>query len=788
MKTKMMVAALGFAALQMAPVTAQMIDLDGGPMGIERVAMCVGSPIPYLSEQAKDGVPNWVQIDLGAMFPVEAVKLYPYFYDTGDIGPHTHNFPSRFRIEASADESFANPYLVTDQTASDFIGYPLEVKTYRPAQSVQARYVRLTVLKPDIFELWRLEVISGGKDVAEGKTLADSHHGDLGKHVLLRAPRPEGETVWFDRPEQVTAPETWKPVQAPLRTPQGGVTIGGVFKQTFDRNIRYLLSSFSVHDMAYTFLQRSGLDEGNFEGPRSWFSTGLGGAIAGRFLMGAGNTLRWENDDELRLRMNELIDYIEVCATPEGFIYGYPERTVLHGQNHAYARGWLSQGLVEAGIAGNPKAWPLLRRGGDWFNRSPYLPEMMFRIPIGNQGMVANSRTYLNTNIGVPEDIQVLQRYFQLNSWLDQLIARDPSAIWQYQYERVHSYLIIVLNAYMDMYMATGEPRYLDAMHGAWDIFREHFMHAGGSISVIESYKFPPQQFPPKSYHLRMSTGELCGNVFWAVFNEQLRVLYPDDGEKYVAEIEKSIYNVGIANQNTDNGFIRYHARLIGTKENGGCGGTCCEGQGTRFYGMLPEFIYKLTDDGLYVDLYNESEITWEQDGRKLSLHQHTSFPGSPDVKLHFELGEPVKSKIRVRVPSWAVSNMNILVNGKKVASGKPGTYVALHRTWKDKDVISFTLPMGFRLTKYAGITGDFKDKEAYALEYGPLLMGLSGEAVKNGILQLPFAAGELTAKLKPVAGKPAHFAIEGESRALEYIPYHEIHREAFTCYPFFAE
>ncbi|MDR0384984.1 MAG: discoidin domain-containing protein, partial [Prevotellaceae bacterium] len=204
MRTKMIVAALGFAALQTAPVMAQVANLDGGPMGIERVAMSVGSPIPYLSEQATDGVPNWVQIDLGAAFPVEAVKLYPFFQDTGDRGPHSHNFPSRFRIEASADESFASPYTVMDQTASDFIGYPLEIKTYRLTRPVQARYVRLTVFKPDVFELWRFEVISGGRDVAEGKTLADSNKGNLGNHVLLRAPRPEGETVWFDRPEQVT--------------------------------------------------------------------------------------------------------------------------------------------------------------------------------------------------------------------------------------------------------------------------------------------------------------------------------------------------------------------------------------------------------------------------------------------------------------------------------------------------------------------------------------------------------------------------------------------------------
>jgi DUF1680 family protein len=283
-----------------------------------------------------------------------------------------------------------------------------------------------------------------------------------------------------------------------------------------------------------------------------------------------------------------------------------------------------------------------------------------------------------------------------------------------------------------------------------------------------------------------MPTGELCGNVFWAVFNEQLRILYPE-GEKYVAEIEKSIYNIGIANQE-DNGNVRYHARLINKKENGGCGGSCCEGQGTRLYGMLPEFIYKLAGDGIYVDLYNESSIEWEQEGKKLSVHQHTGFPESPEVELHFKLSEPVRSKIRVRVPSWAVSKMNLLVNGKKVAAGAPGAYVTLDRTWKNDDEISFTLPMGFRLTKYAGVTEDFQGRETYALEYGPLLMGLVGDEIPDGILNLPFSSNKLTAKLKPVTGKPLHFGIEGENASLEYIPYYEIGKnQQFTCYPFFA-
>jgi DUF1680 family protein len=204
---------------------------------------------------------------------------------------------------------------------------------------------------------------------------------------------------------------------------------------------------------------------------------------------------------------------------------------------------------------------------------------------------------------------------------------------------------------------------------------------------------------------------------------------------------------------------------------------------------MLPEFIYKIADDGLYVDLYNDSSIEWEQNGKKISLHQHTGFPASPEVELHLKLSEPVKSRIRIRVPSLAASKMNLLVNGKKVAAGAPGAYVTLDRTWKNDDEISFTLPMSFRLTKYAGVTEDFQGKETYALEYGPLLMGLASNDVTNGVLNLPISVDKLTAKLKPVAGKPLHFSIEGEDNSLEYLPYYEIGKDVkFTCYPFFAE
>ncbi len=66
----------------------------------------------------------------------------------------------------------------------------------------------------------------------------------------------------------------------------------------------------------------------------------------------------------------------------------------------------------------------------------------------------------------------------------------------------------------------------------------------GGSIAICEGMEL----YPPKSYFLTRHTGELCGSVFWIKLNQRFHLQNPEE-EKYISEIEKCIYNVGIANQ-----------------------------------------------------------------------------------------------------------------------------------------------------------------------------------------------------------------------------------------------
>jgi DUF1680 family protein len=796
-------AAIVIAFLFTPVICAQAPDLIGGPLGIERVAAHAAHNNGYQSPDIEADVTSaWIQIDLGDSFPIDEIKLFPDVENGGWYGkPNARiRFPQRFKIEIARedDAGFQSPQLFFDHTDTDCDGtYAHKVESFKPADDAPvARYVRLTVVKkPEInknwsFRLWRFEVLSDEKIVSENRTLFDSFKGELGKHDLLRPRRVDGEFAHHDHPENVTAADSWKRVSPLLQTPRTGVTVGGFFDMLLERNEHYLLNGFTVSDLSRDFRERAGKSvpakrdyRPDDESP--WLKV-LGGSNAGRFLMGAGNQLRWRENEELRRRVNELIDEIDNCVEPSGYSYGFPERKIFEGgEEGAYARSWFTMGLIEAGIAGNEKAFSIARRANDWFNRSPYLPEMLYHASFGVQGLIPNTRMYVDTPEGRPEDIQVVQRYMQQNHWLAQLASSDPAAINSYPYDRPHSYLINPLNAYMDMFYATGDSKYLNAVVGGWDIYHNNFEHTGGTIAICEG-----SFYPPKSYRLRQHTGELCGSVFWTFLNQQFKLLNPDN-ETSAAEIEKSIYNAVAANQ-CENGDILYHAHLVAPKHSheDNNRNTCCEGQGTRMLGALPEFIYKIAADGIYVDLFNESTITWEQDGKQWKLEQHTDFPVKPEVRLKITPGKASKAKIHIRIPGWAARPMDIFVNGKKQATGMPGTYIVLDRQWKNKDEIRFTLPMEFRLTKYTGIEAGFKD--AYALEYGPLLMAVVGESIKKGEINIPLSTTELTGKLKPVAGNPLHFTIDdGTGRKLKYIPYYEVKGELldiFTCYPVFEE
>jgi len=212
--------------------------------------------------------------------------------------------------------------MLADYSASDFAD-PYDYITEFAARGASGRFVRLTAtrLRPSQdgvgyrLAIGKIDVLSGGRDVAERCVVtADAEFGNPADLAQVTRPaRPMGEGIVTDNPANVIPADRWRRVPFQVRVPVSGVTPQGkLFRKAMENNITYLLSSFSVDEMLQPFRRRAGKPvRAGLRQPIAFWETTLPGSCAGRFLMGAGNTLRWIDHPELRAWMDALVDGIE---------------------------------------------------------------------------------------------------------------------------------------------------------------------------------------------------------------------------------------------------------------------------------------------------------------------------------------------------------------------------------------------------------------------------------------------------------------------------------------------
>lgn len=167
-------------------------------------------------------------------------------------------------------------------------------------------------------------------------------------------------------------------------------------------------------------------------------------------------------------------------------------------------------------------------------------------------------------------------------------------------------------------------------------------------------------------------------------------------------------------------------------------------------------------------------------------LGSPTPTNGLEAVNLSISTENPVSFKLRLRIPSWLASTAKLKVNGAEAATGTPGTYCAITRTWKEDDIIAFTLPMEFRVSRYTGLD-QIDGYDRYAIEFGTVLLGVVGDNdFNNDCIKITDDPANPESWLDPVPEKPLHYKIKGKP-GYENMQYYEIQDEQFTCYPVIA-
>lgn len=171
---------------------------------------------------------------------------------------------------------------------------------------------------------------------------------------------------------------------------------------------------------------------------------------------------------------------------------------------------------------------------------------------------------------------------------------------------------------------------------------------------------------------------------------------------------------------------------------------TCCESQGTRTYGALPEFVYSTqaksgTGGGaVYVNLFVPSVYH----GIGFTLTQRTGFPHDGSFSLSMSRNATAATteaaatqQLMLRIPAWCTdSSVPVVIKDTtsgatvSVRSGVPGTYLAVELA--DRQAVEAHYEMSLRVSLYNG-TGAPVDSFGCkarqvvraAVEWGPVLL-----------------------------------------------------------------
>jgi DUF1680 family protein len=300
-----------------------------------------------------------------------------------------------------------------------------------------------------------------------------------------------------------------------------------------------------------------------------------------------------------------------------------------------------------------------------------------------------------------------------------------------------------------DYYMETGDSAYWKTLKTLWnDLVSAQMYVTGGVGARSEGEAFG------NAYELPNDTayGESCaaiGNMMW-----NWRMLTATGEAKYADVIERALYN-GINSGMSLDGTLYCYRNPLGFDPSGGdkirnpwYDTTCCPPNLERTFASLPGYFYSTSKDGLYLHLYDNSQLDWHlEDGTRLQVSQKTNYPWDGSVEVTVAPAKATDFTLYLRIPSWSNSSQ-VSVNGKSVSGATAGEYLAVKRNWSPGDVVTLKFDMAPQvLEANRRVVEDFA---RVAVQRGPLVYCLeqidqpSGTALFDVSLDLrKKAAGE---------------------------------------------
>ena len=458
------------------------------------------------------------------------------------------------------------------------------------------------------------------------------------------------------------------------------------------------------------------------------------GEYLGTWMDAAALTVRYSGDTLLREKIDRMVDAWLNTQEADGYLGTYNGEDRWKSWD-IWIHGHDMIGLISYyHLTGDPRILTAVVRAAESV-MAVFGPEKRFVYPTGPHGGMASS-AILEPMIWLYFETGQT-RFLEWSRWLVDVDWEQPEG----------SHLVsILLNdgsvadiaggkgiemltnfaGLVELYRATRDDRYLQAVVKGWQDMVEHQLYLTGTSSSGEHFS-RHHVLPNDGIY---NVGETCVSMGWMYLNFSLARLTGD--ARYFDMAEQVIYNHLLAAQSDDGKGWAYYVGLRDHKRyRWHTEPECCPSRGVRALAQFPQHIYSLDDTGVRINLYEPGSLHFTSPaGESVELSLETGYPFDGTVTVRIKAEAPTPFVLQLRIPGWC-SDWQLQLNGsiQTVQAGDAGS-VALERTWQPGDTVTLVLEMPVRV-----VTDRLGNPGRAAFVRGPLVYAADSAYLDEGML-----------------------------------------------------
>jgi uncharacterized protein len=556
----------------------------------------------------------------------------------------------------------------------------------------------------------------------------------------------------------------------------------GLFREQFDRNHDVFLH-LDENAMLKPFRQREGMpapgpdmggwyDNADDFSPPENFHAFIPGHSFGQYLSGLARAYAVTGSQATQEKVHRLVRAFGETVEASGKFYrGY--------HLPAYTYDKTSCGLIDAHeFAKCPDALDVHWRATQ--AALPYLPEKALSRAEQRarpHAMVADTWDETYT---LPENFFLAYRRSGRKEYRDlavRFIEQDyfgPLADGQNVLPGEHAYSHVnALSSAMQSYLVLGDEKYLRAAKNGLQFVQEQSFATGG-WGPDEAFVPPGKGLLDASLGTTHASFETpCGA--YGHFKITRYLLRTTRDSRYGDSMERILYNtIAGAHPVMPDGTSFYYsdynnsAKKVHYKDKW----PCCSGTYPQLAADYGISSYYKSNDGIYVNLFLPSRVTWSQNNIQVTLTQNTQYPHAQTTQLALSMPRPEAFTMYIRIPGWAGARTSVSVNGGRAeAVVEPGKFLAVQRSWKDGDRVEVEFEMPLRLEPI-----DNENRNNVALVQGPLALFAVTEVPSRITKAQLLAASRLSQSSDD-------WAVRTDSGVLTLRPFAKIMDESYRLY-----